>query len=83
MKLLFLGTGAAGGVTGHPLDDPNIRRCSSTLVDRDLLLDPGPHIFDFAERCAGDTLNKRTVESLIKAGAFDGMPHNRNQLLHI
>ena len=50
MKLLFLGTGAAGGVTGNPLDNPNIRRCSSTLVDRDLLLDPGPHIFDFAEQ---------------------------------
>ena len=50
MKLLFLGTGAAGGITGHPLDNPNIRRCSSTLVDRDLLLDPGPHIFDFAEQ---------------------------------
>ena len=50
MKLLFLGTGAAGGVTGNPLGNPNIRRCSSTLVDGDLLLDPGPHIFDFAEQ---------------------------------
>ena len=50
MKLLFLGTGAAGGVTGNPLGDPNIRRCSSTLVDGELLLDPGPHIFDFAEQ---------------------------------
>ena len=50
MKLLFLGTGAAGGVTGNPLGNPNIRRCSSTLVDGELLLDPGPHIFDFAEQ---------------------------------
>lgn len=50
MKLLFLGTGAAGGVTGNPLDNHSIRRCSSSLIDRDLLMDPGPHIFDFAEQ---------------------------------
>ena len=45
----------------------------------------GPYetLFDFVERCAGDTLNKRTVESLIKAGAFDSTPHHRNQLIQI
>lgn len=42
---------------------------------------PYVNIFDFAERCSGDHVNKRTVESLIKAGAFDRLPHNRNQLL--
>lgn len=54
MKLLFLGTGAADGVVGKPMGEKFYRRCSSALVDRDLLLDPGPHIFDFAEQY-GDT----------------------------
>ena len=36
---------------------------------------------DFAERMQGRDLNKRTVESLIRAGAFDSLPHSRAQLL--
>ena len=40
-------------------------------------------IFDFSERCSGDALNKRTVESLIKAGAYDSPGHNRAQLLQV
>ncbi len=36
---------------------------------------------DFCERNAGTELGKRTVESLIKAGAFDGMGWNRRQML--
>ncbi len=38
--------------------------------------------FDFAER-AGDTINKRMVESMIKAGAFDSTGANRAQLLSV
>ena len=44
---------------------------------------PFDNLFDFAERCGGDHVNKRTVESLIKAGAFDSTPHHRNQLIQI
>lgn len=40
-------------------------------------------IFDFVERTSGDAINKRTVESLIKAGAFDRLGHNRAQLLSV
>ncbi|NLO86767.1 MAG: DNA polymerase III subunit alpha [Clostridiales bacterium] len=40
-------------------------------------------ISDFVERSSGDALNKRTVESLIKAGAFDGLGHNRAQLMSV
>ncbi len=36
---------------------------------------------DFAERMQGKDINKRTVESLIRAGAFDTLPHSRAQLL--
>lgn len=37
--------------------------------------------FDFAERVPEPVLNKRTIESLIKAGAFDSLGHPRQGLL--
>ena len=36
---------------------------------------------DFLERLSGSDLNKRQVEALIKAGAFDSLPNHRAQLL--
>ena len=33
--------------------------------------------YEFVERCHTSVLNKRTIESLIKAGSFDGMGHPR------
>ena len=38
---------------------------------------------DFLERLSGHDLNKRQVEALIKAGAFDGFPTHRAQLLTV
>ncbi len=38
---------------------------------------------DFASRLSGKEVNKRTLESLIKAGAFTGMPGTRKQLMSI
>ena len=43
---------------------------------------PFADFYDFCERCDTTVLNKRTVESLIKAGAFDAMGHPRQGLLH-
>lgn len=37
--------------------------------------------YDFCRRMSGTEINKRAVESFIKAGAFDGMGANRAQLL--
>ena len=37
--------------------------------------------FDFCERVNASELNKKAVESLIKAGAFDDLGHLRSQLL--
>ncbi len=49
MKLTFLGTGAADwDINAYAPDTPH-RRFSSALVDGSLLIDPGPHIFHFAE----------------------------------
>ena len=38
---------------------------------------------DFIERMAGKDVNKRTIENLIKAGAFDGVPGNRRQKMMV
>ena len=42
----------------------------------------GPYqdIFDFVTRVPGESLNRRALEHLIKAGAFDALHPNRNQL---
>ncbi|MBE6690939.1 MAG: DNA polymerase III subunit alpha [Ruminococcaceae bacterium] len=38
---------------------------------------------DFLERLSGGDLNKRQIESLIKAGAFDSLGHHRSQLMAV
>jgi DNA polymerase III subunit alpha len=45
----------------------------------------GPYadFYEFAQRVDSSVLNKRTVESLIKAGAFDSMGHPRKGLLTV
>jgi len=40
-------------------------------------------IFDFAERVDQRSVNKRVLESLIKAGAFDSMSPNRSALMAV
>lgn len=42
---------------------------------------PFRDITDFIKRLHGKDMNKRALEALIKAGAFDRLPHNRRQLL--
>ena len=45
----------------------------------------GPYesFYDFVERVPETVLNKRTIESLIKAGAFDGLGHPRRGLIMV
>ena len=44
---------------------------------------PFRDIFDFCRRVAGEDVNKRAVESLIKAGCFDGLGAKRAQCIHV
>ena len=44
---------------------------------------PYRDLFDFADRVPPESINKRVVESLIKAGAFDSGSYNRAQLLAV
>lgn len=49
MNITFLGTGAADWEIEKYVYGEEFRRFSSALVNDDLLIDPGPHIFHFAE----------------------------------
>lgn len=44
---------------------------------------PFTSLKDFATRLSGKEVNKRTVESFIKAGAFDSLPGTRKQLMMV
>lgn len=44
---------------------------------------PFRDIFDFCRRLGGEDVNKRAVESLIKAGCFDGMGARRAQCIAV
>ena len=50
MKIRFLGTGAADWNIDERVEGEFFRRLSSLLVGDDLLIDPGPHIFDFCQK---------------------------------
>jgi len=53
----------------------------SQIVDYRRANGPFSSFYDFVDRAPIATLNKRTVESLIKAGAFDSLGHPRKGLL--
>jgi len=55
---------------------------AKVLAERDAN-GPFDSFVDFAERVDVDVLNKRTIESLIKAGAFDSLGHPRKGLLQV
>jgi len=44
---------------------------------------PFEDLFDFWERVEAKTFNKRTIESLIKCGAFDATGHSRAAMLEV
>ncbi len=68
------GLGAIKGTGNHALE---------AVVEERVKGGPFRDIYDFARRVGDEHINKRVVESLIRAGAFDGTGANRAQLMHI
>ena len=62
-----------------------IKNAGSGLADRiiaeRLIHGPFTGLQDFCERLEGRELNKKALENMIKAGAFDGLGLNRRQML--
>lgn len=65
MELLFLGTGAADWGPGHRKEGKLYRRVSSALINDDLLIDPGPSIYEFAEDCGNPDLYKNVKNVIL------------------
>jgi DNA polymerase-3 subunit alpha len=76
--------GGSRGAGAIPFGLAAVRNVGEGLVERILAArrEGGPFqdFYDFCERVDPVVLNKRTVESLIKAGAFDSMGHPRQGL---
>lgn len=67
--LLFLGTGAADWKIEHK--GAGFRRNSAALLNRNLLIDCGKHIFDFASDFYDGTLYDRVTDILVTHGHGD------------
>ena len=64
-----------------------VRNVGEALVERAVAERDANGVYgsftDFVERVDMDAINRRAVESLIKAGAFDSLGHPRKGLLHV
>ena len=70
-QLLFLGTGAADWKMEHKETYADFRRYCAALINDDLLIDCGPHIFDFADSYGDPGLYDRVTDILITHGHSD------------
>jgi DNA polymerase-3 subunit alpha len=57
--------------------------CVEAIIDAREESGPFEDIFDFCERVEASTFNKRTLESLIKCGAFDGTGYPRAAMISV
>ena len=80
MELLFLGTGAADWSPKHK-GGKLYRRLSSALVNDDLLIDPGPCIYDLAEEIGNPDLFKNVKNVILTHSHSDHF--NAQTLLRI
>ena len=68
----------------RPVGGAQRRRRAWSSTSSPSVTQNGPYedFYDFCERVNTEVLNKKTIESLIKAGSFDAMGHPRQGLLH-
>lgn len=61
-----------------------VKNVGSRLIEKaieDRKEKPYASLYDFCKRMRGSELNRRTVESLVKAGAFDALGSNRHSMV--
>ncbi len=82
------------GESGFSVENGNIRYGLSAIkslgkpvidaiVNERAIRGPYKTFRDFVERLSGKEVNKRTIESFIKAGVFDGFEQTRKQLMMV
>lgn len=79
--ILFLGTGAADWAMEHKETYSYFRRNSAALINEDLMLDCGRHIFDFAESIGNEALYDNVTDILITHSHSDHF--NRDSILRL
>ncbi|MEY8386716.1 DNA polymerase III subunit alpha [Oscillospiraceae bacterium 38-13] len=72
-----------GGIRFGLVAIKNIGRSFIQAVMRERKNGPFRTLHDFCRRMAGGEMNKRALENLIRAGAFDGTGARRSQLLRV
>ncbi len=77
------GTGKGGYIRYGLLALKNVGEAFLRAILAERRRKPFVSFEDFLDRLAGQDMNKRQVEALIKAGAFDGFPTHRAQLLAV
>ena len=65
MKLLCLGTGAADWDPRLASADPSFRRLTSALINRELMIDCGPCVHEFAETFGYEELYRDVTEIIV------------------
>ena len=72
-----------GGIRFGLVAIKNIGRGFIQAVMRERENGPFPSLHDFCSRMVGSDMNKRAVENLIRAGAFDSTGARRSQLIQV
>ncbi len=72
-----------GGIRFGLVAIKNIGRGFIQAVLKEREKGPFRSLYDFCERCNGTEMNRRAVENLIRAGAFDSTGARRSQLLKV
>ena len=80
-KVIRYGLGAVKGTGQQAIEAIVAAREGRGVGPRGDTVGPFASLFDFCARVDRSRLNKRTVEALIKAGAFDSLESNRAALL--
>ncbi len=84
MKLEFLGTGAADYNLQRDCNEREFRRFTSMLVEDKLLIDPGPHIFHYADSYGKADLFDKVETVLITHSHDDHLaPESVRRLIEI
>lgn len=82
MKLEFLGTGAADTQIALYKTSKDFRRNSSALINDDLLIDPGPHIFHYVDTLGHDGMLGNVNNIVVTHSHYDHFNPDSFKKLH-